>query len=123
MSLSARDQQALSSIEDEFAESDPRLAHLFDEFSRQRAGEKMPSPERGPAGWRRVVSGPSRWLRRLRRSRHARPSWLPTLLVVSFLLIGTVVVALVVSHVDIHGACATATPIQAQCGPHSPLLH
>jgi hypothetical protein len=122
MSLSARDRQALSSIEDEVAESDPPLARLFDEFSQRVAGEKMPA-ERGPAAWRRLVGGPGRWLRRLRRPRHAHPSWLPTLLVVSFLLIGTVTAALVVSHLGIHGACATATPTQAQCGARSPLPH
>jgi hypothetical protein len=121
MTLSARHQQALSSIEGEFAESDPWLARLFDEFSRQRAGEKMPAAERAPAGWRRIASGPSRWLRRLTRPRHARPSWLPTMLVVSFLLIGTAVAALVASHVGVNGACATATPTRAQCGQQTPL--
>jgi hypothetical protein len=128
MSLSARHRQALSSIEDEFAASDPRLARLFDEFSLRMAGEKMPAAERGRAGWRRFISGPRRWLRRLTRPRHARPrharqSWLPTTLVVSFLLIGTVVAALVVSHVGIHGACATVLPTQAQCAQHTPLPH
>jgi hypothetical protein len=125
MSLSARDRETLSSIEDEFAESDPRLAGLFDEFSRQRSGEKMPAAERDPVGWRRIASAPRRWLRRPVRPRHTRPSWLPTMLVVSFLLISTVTVALVVSHIGIHGACATATPAQAQaqCGVHGPLPH
>jgi hypothetical protein len=122
MSLSARDRQALSSIEDEFAESDPRLSRLFDDFSQRVAGERMPAAERGPAGWRRVTSAPRRCLRRhQRRPRHAYPSWLPTMLVVSFLLIGTVVAALIVSHVGINGACPTATPTQAQCGLHTPL--
>jgi hypothetical protein len=123
MSLSARHRQALRSIEDEFAESDPWLAGLFDEFSRQRAGQKMPRAERSPLGWRRNASGPRRWLRRLTRPRHAHPSWLPTMLVVSFLLIGTVAAALIASHVGISGACVTATPIRAQCGLHTPLPH
>jgi Protein of unknown function (DUF3040) len=121
MSLSARDRETLSSIEDEFAESDPRLAGLFDEFSRQRAGEKMPAAERDPVGWRRIASAPRRWLRRPVRARHARPSWLLTMLVVSFLLIGTVTAALVVSHLGIGGACPTATPTRALCGLHTPL--
>jgi hypothetical protein len=120
MSLSARDRQALSSIEDGFAASDPRLARLFDEFSQRMAGEKMPTAERGPVGWRRVTSAPRRWLRRLRRADRARPSWLPTMLVVSFLLVGTVVAALVASHVGIHGACATAISMQAHCAQHVP---
>jgi hypothetical protein len=123
MSLSARDRQTLSSIEEEFAESEPRLSRLFDDFSQRMAGKRMPARERRPAGWRRVVGGPSRWLRRLVHPHHARPSWLPTMLVVSFLLIGTVTAALIVSHTDIRGACATATPTQAQCGLHTPLPH
>jgi hypothetical protein len=121
MSLSARDRETLSSVEDEFAESDPWLAGLFDEFSRQRAGEKMPAAERDPAGWRRIASAPGRLLRRRVRPRHARPRWLPTMLVVSFLLIGTVTAALLVSHSGIHGACPTAA--QAECGVHAPFPH
>jgi hypothetical protein len=121
MSLSARHRETLSSIEDEFAESDPRLAGLFDEFSRQRAGQKMPAAERDPVGWRRIASAPRRWLRRPVRTRHARPSWLPTMLVVSFLLIGTVTAALIVSHIGIGGSCPTATPTRALCGLHTPL--
>jgi hypothetical protein len=123
MTLSARDQQALSSIEVEFSESDPRLSRLFDEFSQRMAGKRMSTPERGPTGWRRIASAPARWLRRLVRPRHARPSWLPAMLVVSFLLIGTVTAALLASHIGIHGACATATPTQAACGVHAPLPH
>jgi hypothetical protein len=123
MRLSARDRQALSSIADEFAESDPRLVRLFDDFSRQRAGEEMPAAERGPAGWRRIASGPRRWLRFLSRPRRASPSWLPTILVVSFLLIGAVVAAVIVSRVGTHGACATVMPMQAQCAAHIALPH
>lgn len=122
MSLSARHQQALSSIEDEFAESDPWLSRLFDEFSLRMAGTKMATPERDPVGWRRVAGAPFRWLRRVTRPRHTRPSWLPTVLVVSFLLIGTTGAALVVSLVGIHRGCATAVPTQAQCGLRTPLL-
>ncbi len=119
MSLSARHRQALSSIEEEFAESDPRLARLFDEFSQRMAGEKMPT--HGPARWRRVASAPSRWLRRIMRPRHARPSWLPTMLVVSFLVLGAVAAALVASRLDVRGACTTALPTRAQCTLHTPL--
>jgi len=122
MSLSARDRQALSSIEDEFSESDSRLSRLFDEFSQRMAGKKMSTPELGQAGWRRIASAPSRWLLR-RLPRRARPSWLPTVLAVSFLLISTVTVALVVSHLGINGRCPAATSTQAQCGVRAPLPH
>jgi hypothetical protein len=123
MSLSARDRQALSSIEDEFAESDPRLARLFDEFSQRMAGEKMPAAERGPAGWRRIAGRPRRWFRRLGRPRHAHPSWLPTMIVVSLLLVGSVVAAVVVGHVGSHGGCPTVTPTPARCAQQPAIPH
>jgi len=42
MSLSAREQQALESIEDGLAESDPGLASRLGIFSRLASGEEMP---------------------------------------------------------------------------------
>ncbi len=42
MSLSAREQQALESIEDRLAESDPGLASRLGIFSRLASGEEMP---------------------------------------------------------------------------------
>jgi hypothetical protein len=42
MSLSAREQQALESIEDGLAESDPGLASRLGMFSRLASGEEMP---------------------------------------------------------------------------------
>jgi hypothetical protein len=66
MSLSAREQQALDSIEDRLVGSDPRLAALLFTFSRLTSGDAMPTREEvGPE-----ISDPARWTRRvLRRAR------------------------------------------------------
>jgi hypothetical protein len=55
MSLSAREQQALNSITDRLASSDPELATLLGTFSRLASGEKMPAAEKIMAGWRRAA--------------------------------------------------------------------
>jgi hypothetical protein len=118
MSLSARHRQALNSIEEELAESDPGLAGLFGQFSTMMAGERMPAAERGPAGRRAVA----RLLRHLgRRRRIPGPSWLPTMLVLWLLLIGTFVAALAVSHIGNRGPCSTVIP--TQCAVHNPDAH
>jgi len=62
MSLSAWEQQALDSIKDGLAESDPELAELLSAFTRLASGDEMPGRERIRAGSRRA-------LRRLRRAR------------------------------------------------------
>ena len=66
MSLSAWEQQALDSIKDGLAGSDPELAALLSAFTQLASGEEMPDREKVRAGWRRA-------LRRLRRARW-RPS-------------------------------------------------
>jgi hypothetical protein len=48
MSLSAWEQQALDSIEDELAGSDPKLASLLATFARHASGEQMPVREKIP---------------------------------------------------------------------------
>ena len=45
MSLSAREQQALNSIRDGLAGSDPELATLLATFTEQASGEEMPPRE------------------------------------------------------------------------------
>jgi len=50
MSLSAREQQALDSITDRLAGSDPKLAALLAGFTRLASGEEMPPGERIRAG-------------------------------------------------------------------------
>jgi hypothetical protein len=75
MSLSAWEQQALNSIKDGLAGSDPKLVALLDTFSQQVASEQMPARERIRAG----SCQPGRRLRRKWRHpgrdkmwRHAR---------------------------------------------------
>jgi len=60
MSLSAWEQQALDSIKDGLAGSDPELAALLSAFTQLASGEEMPE---------RTRSGSRRALRRLRRAR------------------------------------------------------
>jgi len=62
MSLSAWEQQALDSIKDGLAGSDPELAALLSAFTGLASGEDMPDRERVRAGSRPA-------LRRLRRAR------------------------------------------------------
>jgi len=62
MSLSAWEQQALDSIKDRLAGSDPELAALLSAFTRLASDEEMPDREKIRAGSRRA-------LRRLRRAR------------------------------------------------------
>jgi hypothetical protein len=61
MSLNAWEQQALDSIKDGLAGSDPDLAALLSAFTRLASGEEMPDTEKARAGSRRA-------LRRLRRA-------------------------------------------------------
>ena len=64
MSLNAREQQALDSIEDEIAGSDPKLASLLATFARHASGQEMPAREKipNPALRRGNVRRPARRL-------------------------------------------------------------
>lgn len=66
MSLSAWEQQALNSIKDGLAGSDPDLAALLSAFTRLASGDEMPDGEK-------IRSGSRRAWRRLRRAR-GRPT-------------------------------------------------
>lgn len=65
MSLSAWEQQALDSIKDGLAASDPKLASLLSAFSRLASGEEMPAREA-------IRVSPWRAARRPRRRRRHR---------------------------------------------------
>jgi hypothetical protein len=60
MSLRAREQQALDSIEDGLSGADPKLASLLATFARLTAGEEMPVPEKIRAGGQPPSSGATR---------------------------------------------------------------
>ena len=63
MNLSARERQALRSIEGGLTESDPDLVAKLATLSRLMADEDRPAAKRSRAGWRHVVIGSLvRWL-------------------------------------------------------------
>jgi len=71
MSLSAREQHALESIEESLCGCDPRLASMLATFTRLTAGEEMPVRERIQASWRRAADRK----RRRRRGRRGQTRW------------------------------------------------
>jgi hypothetical protein len=72
MSLSAWQQQALDSIKDGLAASDPKLASLLSAFSRLVSGEEMPTREAIRVGAWRAARRPRRKRRRHRAEQVSR---------------------------------------------------
>ena len=109
MSLSAWEQQALDSIKDGLAGSDPQLAALLSTFTRLASGEEMPVQEDILAGSRRKPIH----RRRVGARRHSRPMLgyvdrRRVILALLFVIIGTLItVALVLGHSG--GGQATCT--------------
>jgi hypothetical protein len=68
MSHSAREQQALDSIKDGLADSDPHLAALLTIFTRLASDEEMPAREKMQVSWRQTNR------RSPRNRRHRRPN-------------------------------------------------
>jgi Protein of unknown function (DUF3040) len=73
MSLNEPHRQALGSIEDRLAGSDPRLASMLNIFSQLAAGEEMPAREKIPVQRRRSAAHRPRRTRRHPRSGRALP--------------------------------------------------
>jgi hypothetical protein len=102
MSLSAWEQQALDSIKDGLAGSDPQLSALLTTFTRLASGEEMPVQEDIVAGSRRKPHH----RRRVGASPRSRPmpgyvgtQWV--ILALLFVITGTLItVAFVLSHSD-----------------------
>ena len=126
--LSARDRQALASIEDGLAESDPDLVTRLDSLSRLVADEETPAPAQRPASRLRVVvSRLARWLPRSRGGRSTRTysrrgsAILAIWLAISCALIAT---AVTLSHVPSGRACAAMLAVHcdspAPAGPPQP---
>lgn len=114
MSLSAREQQALDSIEGGLAGSDPGLAALLGTFARLTSGEDMPAREKiRPAG-RRDTRDARRSRRHPRRDRacrlYQRPGfqraalllWLPITAVIAIALLAA---GTAISHGGSRAAC------------------
>jgi Protein of unknown function (DUF3040) len=110
MSLSAREQQALDSITDRLAGSDPKLAALLTGFTRLASGEEMPPRERIRAGNEvRRTAG--------RMSRRLGFQWAALLL--SLLTAVTVIaVTFALNHGRSPGTCTTF--LYAACADSAP---
>jgi hypothetical protein len=127
MSLSARDQQALNSMEHRLAPADPRLASLLATFTRLADGEALPAREKIRAGGQRITRPLLGLPHRGRAATSRRSDWLrawPWLwLALSIALIAS---ALVSGHGHGRGLCpqwallrASACTGQAAPGWHS----
>jgi hypothetical protein len=110
MSLSAWERQALDSIRDGLADSDPQLAALLATFTRLESGEEMPAGEEIPTGSRQAARRPRRKGRH-RTHRYARRVYrhlgYPRAVVLLWLLISVVLiaVAVVLNAGASHGTC------------------
>ena len=101
MSLSAWEQQALDSIEDELVGADPKLASLLATFARLASGEEMPAREkiRKQSLHRGNVRRPARRLfPRLGLQRTILLLWLTVTIVL-------IAIALVLDHDSRNGPC------------------
>jgi Protein of unknown function (DUF3040) len=123
MSLSAREQQALDSITDRLAGSDPKLAALLTGFTRLVSGEEMPLRERIQPGSRRAIRCPRRKRQpprgdgARRMSRRLGFQWAAVLL--SLLTAVTVIaVTTALNHGKSQGPCTTFWA--AACGASAP---
>jgi hypothetical protein len=123
MNLSARERQALRSIEGSLAESDPDLVAKLAKLARLMVDDDRPAAEPGRPSWRQVVvSSLVRWLPRPRSRGHARTQarWVSAMLaiwlVVSCAMIAT---AAALSHVTSSRACAALAAVH--CGSRSPV--
>jgi hypothetical protein len=129
MSLSAREQQALDSIEGGFAGSDPGLDALLATFARLAAGEEMPVHEQIRVLRRHATRRPLR-NRRPRRGngrrdgRGLRPGGQQAIVLLWLAVtIAVVAVALVLSRGGGTGPCPQgwgAVVCARQAPPHSP---
>ena len=130
MSLSAWEQQALDSIKDGLAGSDPQLAALLGTFTQLASDEDMPAQENIQAGSRRAnriprpgrtgLVSPRGGSATPRRRLVHRPTALQWGVLLLWLAITTVLitVALVSSRGGSHGACTVS--LATICTPSPP---
>jgi hypothetical protein len=106
MSLSTWEQQALDSIKDGLAGSDPELVALLTTFSQLAADEEMPARVTLRARSRRAVQSSRQRQRRSRTSRTYQRVALRYALLVWFLITATIIgAAVALSRGDVHSAC------------------
>ena len=122
MNLSARERQALRSIEGGLTESDPDLVAKLATLSRLMADEDRPAAKRSRAGWRHVVIGSLvRWLPGSRGHGHtSTQSWWGSAMLALWLAMtcALIATAAALSHVGTTGSCAGLMPVS--CGSHAP---
>ena len=123
MSLSARERQALHSIEHGLAEADPDLVAKLASLSHLMTGEYTPVVERSRPSWPlRVIGTLACWLRSYGRVRcgalpRRAPAILAFWLVISCALIAT---AATLSPVTARGPCSALSVTCASRSPASP---
>jgi hypothetical protein len=124
MNLTARERQALRSIEGRLAESSPDLVVKLAKLSRLMVDQDTPVAEQSRVGWPQIVaSALIRWLPRSRGRGHTRrqsrlvPAMVALWLAVSCALIVT---AASLSHVTPAGACGALVAARPHCGNQSP---
>lgn len=127
MSLSAWERQALESIKNGLAGSDPELAALLSAFNRLASAEEMPDREKTPAGMRRALRRLRRARRRfsLRRVRHrlGLQQTGPLLLLLWPLITAALIAVALVLNVGGNRGTCTETAAMICVGPvsgHSP---
>ena len=103
MALSGREQRALSSIADELAASDPRLASILAFFNRLTRGEELPADQRaGEAGRSHQVPGRTSMGPRVSSSLLLMTAWI----LISAALITVAIVLIMGNGSDGHSHCA-----------------
>ena len=126
MSLRPKEQQALASIEDGLAGSDPKLASLLATFARLASDEEMPVREKIRAIRHRATRRPHRNqsqrrgnARRDARRLCLRLGWPQTMLLVWLAVtIALVAVALIFNRGSRNGPCAESRPMA--CAQQAP---
>ena len=124
MSLSPKEQQALASIEDGLAGSDPKLASLLATFARLASGEDMPVREKIRAIRHRATRRPhgnqsQRRGNARRDARSLRLRWPQTMLLLWLAVtIALVAVALILNRDSRNGPCTESRPLV--CAPQAP---
>ena len=114
MSLNQLETQALGSIADGLAGSDPRLASMLTIFSRLAAGEEMPAREKTRARRGRPPARPRRARRHPRRGiadqqprrPHPRLGWQQAMLVLGAVISAALLTAALVLNASGHKTCA-----------------
>src|SRR5690349_6393467 len=129
MSLNPKERQALPSMEDGLAGSDPKLASLLATFARLASDEEMPVRERTRASRHRTTRRPHRNQSQRRgnacrdvRRPGLRLGWQQTLLLLWLAVtIALVAVALILNRDSRNGPCTESWPmVCAQQAPGVP---